>query len=70
MKTTPDGTHAHCATHNCYVPLNQTEGHCRDQHSCNDDVCPLEKELGRPRFGRALDTMAAGLGQMVGKIGG
>ena len=30
----------------------------------------LEKELGRPRFGRALDIMAAGLGQVMGKIGG
>ena len=55
MKHSPDGTHAHCATHNCYVSLNQTEGHCRDDHHCNDDVCPLEKELGRPRFGRALE---------------
>lgn len=70
MKTSPDGTHAHCTTHDCYVSLKQTEGRCRDGHRCGDEVCPLEKELGRPRFGRALDLMAAGITQAVGKIGG
>ena len=70
MKTSPDGTHAHCATHDCYVSLKQTEGRCRDDHHCGDEVCPLEKELGRPRFRRALDMMAAGITQVVGKIGG
>ena len=69
MKTSPDGSHAHCATHNSWVSLNQTEGQCRDGHNCTDEACPLEKELGRPRFGRALDMMAASIGQVVGKIG-
>lgn len=70
MKTSPQGSHAHCPTHNCWVPLNQTEGQCRDDHHCTDEVCPLEKELGRPRFGRALEMMASSIGQVVGKIGG
>lgn len=70
MKFSPDGTHAHCATHNCYVSMNQTEGQCRDQHHCDDESCPLAKEFGRPRFGRALDLMASGITQVVGKIAG
>jgi len=70
MKFSPDGTHAHCATQNCYVSMNQTEGQCRDQHRCDDESCPLEKEFGRPRFGRALDLMASGITQVIGKIAG
>lgn len=70
MKLSHDKTHAFCDTHNQYVSLNQTEGHCRDEHHCNDEACPLEKQFGRPRFARALEIMAAGMGQVAGKIAG
>ncbi len=69
MKMSPDKTHAYCETHACYVALNQTEGQCRDEHNCNDDVCPLEKQLGRPRFGQALDMMAKGMAGIAAKSG-
>ena len=69
MKMSPDKTHAFCETHSCYVPLNQTEGQCRDQHRCTDEACPLEQQLGRPRFGRALDMMAQGIVGIAAKSG-
>jgi hypothetical protein len=61
--------HAYCPTHQTHVDLDQTEGQCRDRHNCNDEACPLEKELGQPRFAKALDMMAASIGQVVGKMG-
>jgi hypothetical protein len=69
MKLSPDKSHAFCGTHACHVSLDQTEGQCRDQHSCNDEACPLEKEFGRPRFGAALEMMAASIGQVARKLG-
>ena len=69
MKLSPDKSHAYCERQSCHVPIDQTEGQCRDHHACSDEACPLEKEFGRPRFGRALEMMAAGIGQVVGKLG-
>lgn len=69
MKLSPDKSHAFCETHSCYVALNQTEGHCREEHNCSDAACPLEKQLGRPRFGRALESMAQGLCGLAAKSG-
>ena len=54
-------THAFCPTHSVQVNLDQTEGQCREAHNCSDAACPLEKELGRPRFAKALDLMAASI---------
>lgn len=62
-------THAYCPTHNTHVNLDQTEGQCRERHNCNDDACPLEKEFDRPRFAKALEMMAASIGQVAGKLG-
>ena len=67
MTFPPDRSHAYCTTHSCYVPLNQTEGQCREQHSCSDDACPLEKELGHSRFANAIEQMAASIGQATVK---
>jgi hypothetical protein len=69
MKLSPDQTHAYCETHSCHVPLNRTEGQCRDEHRCSDEACPLEKQLGRPRFGRALEMMAQGVAGIAAKSG-
>jgi len=62
-------THAFCPTKSRPVSVDQTEGQCRDQHRCGDEACPLEKEFGRPRFSRAIEMMAAGIGQVMGKPG-
>jgi hypothetical protein len=42
--------HAYCPTQSRHVSLDQTEGQCRDRHSCSDAACPLEKEFDRPAF--------------------
>ena len=68
MKLSPDASHAFCETHSCHDSLDQTEGQCRDQHNCDDGACPLEKQFGRPRFGAALEMMAASIGQVAEKI--
>ena len=68
MTFSPDRSHAFCTTQSCYVPLNQTEGQCRDRHNCSDEACPLEKQLGRSRFAHALDMMAASIGQVAEKL--
>ena len=69
MKLSPDKSHAYCERQACHVPLDRTEGQCRDDHACSDETCPLEKEFGRPRFGRALDMMAQGLCGIAAKSG-
>ena len=69
MKLSPDKSHAYCETQSCYVALNQTEGHCREEHNCSEADCPLEKQLGRPRFGRALSEMAQGVAGLAAKSG-
>ncbi|MFN4141516.1 hypothetical protein [Aestuariivirga sp.] len=69
MNLSPDKSHAYCTRQSCYVRLDQTEGQCRDDHNCSDAACPLEKEFGRPRFGRALEMMAAGIGSVIAKSG-
>ena len=61
--------HAYCPTQSRHVSLDQTEGQCRDRHSCSDAACPLEKEFDRPRFSRALEMMASAIGQVGGKVG-
>ena len=63
-----NSSHAFCETHQCNVSTDQTEGQCRDAHRCGDEACPLEKELGRPRFARALEMLAAGIGQVGVKL--
>ncbi len=70
MKFTADTAYAYCETHARHVPLDQTEGQCRERHNCSDAACPLEKELGRPRFGRALELMAASIGNVITRPGG
>ena len=45
------------------VCLEQTEGQCRDQHHCGDEACPLEQELGKNQFRRALGMLSASIGQ-------
>ena len=67
MKLSPDKSHAYCERQTRHVALDQTEGQCRETHACSDEACPLEKEFGRPRFGRALEMMAAGMGPFAGK---
>ena len=57
--------YARCETRGCHVSLEQTEGQCRDRHNCSDDACPLEKQLGQARFGKALDLLAASFGQSL-----
>jgi hypothetical protein len=52
-----------CPKENTSVPLNQTEGQCRDAHRCSDDPCPLECQFGQDRFTAALDMLAASIGQ-------
>ncbi len=63
MTLSPDKSHAHCPRQDRYVSLEQTEGQCRDRHSCSDEACPLEAEFGRKRFARSIELMAASIGQ-------
>lgn len=42
------------------VSLEQTEGQCRERHSCADGHCPLEAEFKEGRFSRALALMLPG----------
>lgn len=61
---------AYCKKQNCYVSLEQTEGHCRDNHQCADDACPLEAEFGHNRFSRAINSLAQDIGHgFASKLG-
>lgn len=53
---------AYCCKKDMYVSLDQTEGHCRDLHQCDDSACPLEDEFGQHRFSRTLNALAVSLG--------
>lgn len=67
MSISINPAYAHCSTKDSFVSLEQTEGQCRDRHQCSDDACPLEKELGQNRFARALNMLAANIGQGFAK---
>jgi hypothetical protein len=64
MSISINPAHAYCETRDQFVSLEQTEGQCRGRHNCSDGACPLEKELGQNRFGRALNMLAASFGQV------
>ena len=52
------------------VPLGAAMGYSAmglQAYAVGPFVAPLEQEFGRPRFGRALEMMAAGMGQLIGK---
>jgi hypothetical protein len=63
MSSSINSAHAHCSTQNRAVSLEQTEGQCRDRHSCSDDACPLASEFQKDRFSRTLNMLAASIGQ-------
>jgi hypothetical protein len=58
-----DQVYKHCERVGHAVSVSQTEGQCRDLHNCSGDACPLEKEFGQDRFGRALGLLAANINQ-------
>lgn len=58
-----DTNFKHCERVQRAVSVDQTEGQCRDQHNCNGDACPLEKEFGQSNFSRSIQALAANLGQ-------
>ena len=60
-------TFAHCPSRDRAVNVNQSEGKCRDQNSCGDAGCPLEKQFGQNRFAAALEMMAASIGQSIAR---
>lgn len=39
------------------VSLEQTEGQCRERHSCADGACPLEAEFGHGASSKAYDFL-------------
>ena len=57
-------SHAYCPTQTRHVSLDQTEGQCRERHSCSGDACPLEKNFQPTDFSRALEMMAAAIGHV------
>jgi hypothetical protein len=67
MSISINPAHAYCERQDCYVSLEQTEGQCRERHGCSDAACPLEKEMGKQQFSRALNLLAASFGQALGQ---
>jgi hypothetical protein len=65
MSISINPAHAYCERQDRYVSLEQTEGQCRDRHNCSDAACPLEKELGKKQFSRALNMLASSFGQAL-----
>jgi hypothetical protein len=49
--------HAHCPLRpsDRHVSLDQTEGQCRDKHSCSDEACPWKAIRPPPLQPRAGD---------------
>lgn len=71
MSISADPARAWCSRKDQFVSVEQTEGQCRDRHQCNDEACPLESEFGQGRFARALNSLAAGIGEGFSKpLGG
>jgi hypothetical protein len=64
MSISVNPSYCYCDKAKRSVSLEQTEGECRERHGCSgDDPCPLEGELGQNRFRRALEMLAANIGQ-------
>lgn len=65
MSISINPAYAYCKNQDWYVSLEQTEGECRDRHNCGDAACPLEAELGKKQFSRALNMLASSFGQVL-----
>jgi hypothetical protein len=48
----------YCNTTGQNVATEQTEGECRDQHSCSDVVCLLETKFTPARWPNAFSLLA------------
>ena len=61
MSTTVNPGYHYCPSTERNVSLEQTEGQCRERHSCADGACPLEAEFAQSNKSKAYDFLMPAL---------
>ena len=67
MGTTVNPGYHYCSKVEQNVPVEQTEGQCREQHNCGDGACPLEAKFTQARFPNAFAVLAPYLYDLIVK---